>query len=90
MQKLRYVGPDSGEMKVASFSHIKEIYENEKDLTVKPTNLDFTTIYPTNFDKQKVRLTMNVFNEKSYRNWRIMAVLKLHASCNLLAGRYTF
>ena len=38
-------------------SHISKKYtENEKDLTVKPTNLDF--------DKQKVRLTVNVFNEK--------------------------
>ena len=63
MQKLRYIDPDSKETKIASFAHIKEIYENEKNLTVKATNIDFTTIYPTNVDKQKVRLCMNVFNE---------------------------
>ena len=61
MQKLRYIDPDSKETKIASFAHIKEIYENEKNLTVKATNIDFTTIYPTNFDKQKVRLCMAVF-----------------------------
>lgn len=31
---------------------------------MRTTNLDFTTIYPTNFDKQKMHLTMNVFSER--------------------------
>ena len=34
-------------------------------ICVKETNLDFATIYPTNFDKEKVQLTTNVFNEKT-------------------------
>ena len=64
LQKLQFIDPDSGDTMVASFKHVKEIYEAEKHLTVRLTGFYFATIYPTNFDKQKVRLTMNVFNDK--------------------------
>ena len=48
IQKLRCIDPDSGETVIASFKHIKEIYEGKKELTTKQTSLDFATIYPTN------------------------------------------
>ena len=35
---------------------------NKKNLTIKVWNVDLMTIYPTNFDKQKVRLCVDVFN----------------------------
>ena len=50
--------------------HIKE----EKDIVVKHTLLNYSTIFPTNFEKQKVQLTFNVFNEKT------VAVLKLNGA----------
>ena len=56
---------------VASFKHAKEIYEAEKHLTVRLTGLNFATIYPTSFDKQKVRLTMNVFNDEVVTEFNI-------------------
>ena len=31
---------------------------------LRMAKLDYATVYPTNFDKQKVRLTVNGFNEK--------------------------
>ena len=36
-----------------------------KDSINKRTKLNYSTIYPTNFDKQKVQSTLNVFDEKT-------------------------
>ena len=37
---------------------------------LRMSKLDYATVYPTNFDKQKVSLTVNVFNEKTLADLR--------------------
>ena len=39
------------------------IYKQEESNIVKKTPLDYQTLYPNNFEKQKVQLLMNLFNE---------------------------
>ena len=45
-------------------SDLVAIYNKEVDSPIKLTKLSFTAVYPTNFEKQKVSLALNVFNEK--------------------------
>ena len=47
---------------IAEWRDIVAIHESEKGIIVKRTKSDYATIYPY---KQKVQLTMNVFNEKT-------------------------
>ena len=42
-----------------------EIYTSELESDIKGTKLNHTTLYPNNFEKQKVHLVVNVFNEKT-------------------------
>ena len=70
IKKLKFHDLQTMEDLIAEWKDIVAIYECEKGLIVKRTKLDYATIYPSNFDKQKVQLTMNVFNEKT------VAVLK--------------
>ena len=41
------------------------IYKSEEHLIIKSTKLNYATLFPTNFQKQKVCLATNVFNEKT-------------------------
>ena len=61
---LEFVDPDSGKKLLGKWSDIVFIYKQEENNIVKKTPLDYQTLYPNNFEKQKVRLVMNVFNEK--------------------------
>ena len=61
MQKLKFVNPENGKTVVAKWSDLVKIYKLEENLIVKSTKLN----YPTNFDKQKVSLAMNIFNEET-------------------------
>ena len=65
LQKLKFFIPGENETVIAEWNHIVQIYNSERELYIKETKLDFATIFPTNFDKQKVQLTVNVFNEKT-------------------------
>ena len=49
-----------------------KIYKLEEHSIVKSTKLNYATLYPMNFEKQKVSLAMNIFNEKT------VAALFLH------------
>ena len=40
-------------------------YRCEEHSIVKSTRLNYASLYPTNFEKQKVSLAMNIFNEKT-------------------------
>ena len=46
------------------------IYKSEADMPLKRTKPTFETVYPTNFDKLNLDLTLDVFNNKT------VAVLK--------------
>ena len=74
MKKLCFHNFETDEELTAEWKHIVDIYKEERDLIVKQTRLTYATIYPTNFDKQKVQLTFNVFNEKT------VAVLKINGA----------
>ena len=65
MQKLKFMDSESEKTVVASFANIAQLFRDEEDSAIKLTNLTYATIYPTNFDKQKVKLTINVFHEKT-------------------------
>ena len=44
---------------------MKQIYNEDVSHLIKRTNLDYKTLYPNNFEKRKVSLVLNVFNEKT-------------------------
>ena len=51
---------------------LTDLYRREANKIVKSTKLNYATLYPDNFEKQKVSLAMNIFNEK------IVAALKYY------------
>ena len=63
--KLEFKDPDSGKVVHARWSDLKSIYKEEMDNSVKRTKLDYQTLYPNNFEKDKVSLILNVFHEKT-------------------------
>ena len=65
MKKLRLCDPLTHEEMNADFGHVIAIYQREKNSIIKQTKLAFSTVFPTNFDKQKVDLMLNLFNEKT-------------------------
>ena len=64
MKTLDFTDPSSGQIVSAKWSHLVDIFGNEIKHPVKLTKLSYSTLYPTNFEKQKVSLAMNV-NEKT-------------------------
>ena len=61
MKKLLFENFDTEETLIAGWKHIVVIYNDEKDHITKRTLLNFATMYLTNFDKQNVQLTTNIF-----------------------------
>ena len=66
-QTLEFTDPDIGKIVGAKWNHLKSIYNEEVNHPIKRTKLDYQTLYPNNFEKQKVSLALNVFNEKVLR-----------------------
>ena len=71
MQKLEYTDPETKTTGIACWSDLVHVYKRESEGIVKQSKLDFTTLYPNNFDKQKVSLTLNIFNEKTVAALRL-------------------
>ena len=71
-QTLEFVHPYTGKTHKAKWSDIIKLYKLEERNIVKMHTLDYATLYPNNFEKQKVQLVANVFNEK------IVALLKMN------------
>ena len=65
MQTLEFKDPNSGAVVKAKWKDIITIYRNEQANIIKTTQLNHQTLYPSNFDKQKVKLVFNVFNDKT-------------------------
>ena len=65
MQKLKFTCPDDGRIVTALWKDLINIYKSEEHLIIKSTKLNYATLFPTNFEKQKVCLATNVFNEKT-------------------------
>ena len=64
-QTLAFKDPDSDRVVIAKWSDLKAIYKDECDNFIKTIKLDYASLYPNNFEKQKVSLALNIFNEKT-------------------------
>ena len=64
-QTLELKDPDFGKIVFAKWSDLKQIYNEEVSKPIKRTKLDYQPLYPNNFEKQKVSLVLNVFDEKT-------------------------
>ena len=64
-QQLEFVDPESGETYVAKWKDLISLYKSELESDLKLTKLDYKTLHPNNFEKQKVHLVCNIFNEKT-------------------------
>ena len=62
---LEFFHPYTNKKIIAKWSDIVEIYKKQEKNIVKTHTLDYATLYPNNFEKQKVQLVANVFNEKT-------------------------
>ena len=62
---LIFTDPDTGKTVVPKWKDLIEIYRDESQSYIKYTKLDYASLYPTNFEKQKVHLACNIFNEKT-------------------------
>lgn len=71
-QILIFKDPTTGNRIIAKFSDIKSIYHLDAQNTIKMTKLTAATINPNSFERQKVQLVVNIFDEK------VVAALKLH------------
>ena len=48
-----------------TLSDLLHIYNLKREGIGKSTGLNFVTLFPNNFEKQKVSLALNIFNEKT-------------------------
>ena len=64
-QTLEFIDPDTKVVHHAKFSDIITIYKEERESYVKETRLSYTVLFPNNFEKQKVQLACDLFNEKT-------------------------
>ena len=69
---LEFLDPYTNEKIIAKWADIVYIHKVEENNFVRQINIDYPTLYPNNFEKQKVQLVVNVFNEKT------IARLKIH------------
>ena len=63
-QSLKFLDPISGKTVVARFKDIKAIFKLEQSNMVRMTKLSYAAINPNSFERQKVDLVVNVFDEK--------------------------
>ena len=59
-QTLDFKDPESETSVQAKWNNLKSLYKKESKNIIKNTNIDYRTIYPNNFEKQKVNLVLNV------------------------------
>ena len=64
-QTLEFIEPNSQKAYQAKWKDLVKVYTDECNSTIKQTKLSYAALYPTNFDKQKVKLVCNIFNEKT-------------------------
>ena len=64
-QTLRFTDPDTVKIVETRWRDLIEIYKEESQTIIKNTKFDYSILYPTNLEKQKVHLACNIFNEKT-------------------------
>ena len=61
-----YSGTENTDVVTASFSHLRRLYASERDSIVKlAPSLTYKALYPSNLERQNVKLALKVFDEKS-------------------------
>ena len=64
MKMLKFFDKEKDTVCTASWSDLVNIYKKESEGIVTLTTISYAALYPTNFDKQKVSLALQIFNEK--------------------------
>jgi len=64
-QTLQFIDPESQVSHFAKFSDVIRIFEEESESYLRETKLSYAALYPNNFEKQKVKLACDLFNEKT-------------------------
>ena len=64
-QTLEFIDPETKEKYLAKWKDLIDLYKFELESDLKGTKLDYKTLHPNNFEKQKVHLVCNIFNEKT-------------------------
>ena len=64
-QTLQFVEPITQIVYKAKWKDLVKIYNDECKSILKETKLSYAALYPTNFEKQKVQLACDIFNEKT-------------------------
>lgn len=62
---LRFVDPDDQSVRLAKWSTLKAIYDEECSALLKKSDLNLKSIAPQNVEKQSVPLALKVFSEKT-------------------------
>ena len=65
MQTLEFIDPETKETYTTKWKDLVNIYKSELESDLTLTKLDYKTLHPNNFEKQKVYLVVNVFNDKT-------------------------
>ena len=63
--KMRYFDFESNKWRIASWSDLVELQQKEQGNAVKRVFISHRAVHPSSFDKQKVRLAAQIFNEKT-------------------------
>ena len=81
-QTLEFRDPGIDKKCFAKWKDLTTVYKEETESGIlRETKLDYTTLHPNNFEKQKVHLVVNIFNERT--------VAKLEGRKGM-EGTYTF
>lgn len=64
-QTLQFIDSETQVVHFAKFSDIIKIFNEENESCLKETKLSYAALYPNNFEKQKVKLACDLFNEKT-------------------------
>ena len=65
LRQLEFVEPITQKVHQAKWKGLVQIYHDECNSIMKETKLSYAALYPTNFEKQKVQLACDIFNEKT-------------------------
>ena len=74
-KSLTFRDPVTQRSITGKWADLVDLYKKESESGISMTKLNYQTLYPDNFDKQKVPLVQNIFNEKT------IAALEMHG-CN--------
>ena len=62
---MEFVEPITQKVHKAKWKDLIQIYLDECNPIIKETKLSYAALYPTNFEKQKMQLARDIFNEKT-------------------------